>query len=709
MSAGVQRTPSYTRDTVPPVLRTYTKRQRHIEHRIGQVKVQLRLLKRKMESKQVDEDVGRRVVHDLQKQLAWLEIHLYGDWALEVEGAQRPEEWDRMNLCDKICAASSYCMSARAHSWIESSHPTFRDSGRCKESTPLMAHPNRAASIPTSVLYILSWTIRLDIGQTVLQLCIPASLVVFVHHLGTAFGPRLFPIRQWMDVCLTGLEVIVHWYMTARLIDANRPYAVEAIPESAIIALVFQSALILSLTASLVLKITGLRRTCGCSWFDKVDVARVQRSPWWRYPAFAMFGRRLWASTVPGESRWASTVPGESRWVSVARGLLALFVVATMAAFGTYQMVVSPIVENGVMPYRELRGYGLNGLFMAHKTVIGGNWTVVVTWNGYAQITPLALEEAVNVEWSYYYIDTGSKRLRSTGGLCDENGLSSTACFQARPDTRSLPYQTAEGLLAMHVQIDFTQLLAHVEGEEHLINEPFAAGNAAHVYVGLAENFDPAGTATPTIRVFPGTHLLSVVEPVVRQRLKWRSLASLGLENYDTSIILVPVYTIPSPTSKSNNPNISTLTISVEDIFNKPDWIVVQDYRSKSVLDGLSAVGGLGSFLSTLLAILVGTSLMTALVHTKPYSPFGMLHSRMAEKIAGASKAAYPELEAEIEGVQRNPGVVAFLLDTMIDIELLGYRDVRQADDGKLIPPNEQDILSEKVDEESVGLVPKAT
>lgn len=41
-SATVERTPSYTRDTVPPVLRTYTKRQRHIEHRIGQVKVQLR-------------------------------------------------------------------------------------------------------------------------------------------------------------------------------------------------------------------------------------------------------------------------------------------------------------------------------------------------------------------------------------------------------------------------------------------------------------------------------------------------------------------------------------------------------------------------------------------------------------------------------------------------------------------------------------------
>jgi hypothetical protein len=94
-SATVVRTPSYTRDTVPPVLRTHTKRQRHIEHRIGQVKVQLRLLKRKMEAKQVDEEVGRRVVRDLEKQLAWLELHLNGEWAMGVEGAERPAEWGR--------------------------------------------------------------------------------------------------------------------------------------------------------------------------------------------------------------------------------------------------------------------------------------------------------------------------------------------------------------------------------------------------------------------------------------------------------------------------------------------------------------------------------------------------------------------------------------------------------------------------------------
>ncbi|TEB22816.1 hypothetical protein FA13DRAFT_1715772 [Coprinellus micaceus] len=94
-STTVARTPSYTHDTVPPVLRTHLKRQRHIEHRIGQVKVQLRLLKRKMEGKQVDEEVGKRVVRDLEKQLSWLELHLNGEWTLGVDSAERPEEWGR--------------------------------------------------------------------------------------------------------------------------------------------------------------------------------------------------------------------------------------------------------------------------------------------------------------------------------------------------------------------------------------------------------------------------------------------------------------------------------------------------------------------------------------------------------------------------------------------------------------------------------------
>lgn len=168
--------------------------------------------------------------------------------------------------------------------------------------------------------------------------------------------------------------------------------------------------------------------------------------------------------------------------------------------------------------------------------------------------------------------------------------------------------------------------------DEHLRSDPAAEINAAHVYVGLGEQFDFATSAVRPIRVFPGTHLLSIVDHVLRQRLKSQALATLGYEvsdivqrvkqregslkvsqSYQHSVIFEPVYTIPSPFAHSSDPNIATLTITIER-FTKREWVVNQDFRNKSVLIGLSEVGGLSSFLSTLLVMLLGTSLMKAML-----------------------------------------------------------------------------------------------
>jgi hypothetical protein len=68
---------------------------------------------------------------------------------------------------------------------------------------------------------------------------------------------------------------------------------------------------------------------------------------------------------------------------------------------------------------------------------------------------------------------------------------------------------------------------------------------------------------------------------------------------------------IPDPFSDfTGNRNISTLGLTLRKNFSH--WIFIEDYRSRSVLAGLSVIGGLGSFLSTTLVMLVGTSLITA-------------------------------------------------------------------------------------------------
>jgi hypothetical protein len=60
---------------------------------------------------------------------------------------------------------------------------------------------------------------------------------------------------------------------------------------------------------------------------------------------------------------------------------------------------------------------------------------------------------------------------------------------------------------------------------------------------------------------------------------------------------------------------------------------------------------------------------------TKPFSAFGILHglpSQQAE-VARVCKSKYPQLEAELRALktEENRGVVALLLDTLLDLELI--------------------------------------
>jgi hypothetical protein len=55
-------------------------------------------------------------------------------------------------------------------------------------------------------------------------------------------------------------------------------------------------------------------------------------------------------------------------------------------------------------------------------------------------------------------------------------------------------------------------------------------------------------------------------------------------------------------------PNVSTLRITSAPV--EAEWAIVQDYRTKSVLNGFAGVGGLGSFFSIIFVILFGNTLL---------------------------------------------------------------------------------------------------
>lgn len=62
-------------------------------------------------------------------------------------------------------------------------------------------------------------------------------------------------------------------------------------------------------------------------------------------------------------------------------------------------------------------------------------------------------------------------------------------------------------------------------------------------------------------------------------------------------------------------------------------------------------------------------------VGTKPNSPFGILHNIRAfrKEMADRCDEQYPKLRTDLQGLKANPGLDAYIFDTMIDIGALGY------------------------------------
>ncbi|TEB28304.1 hypothetical protein FA13DRAFT_1815865 [Coprinellus micaceus] len=197
--------------------------------------------------------------------------------------------------------------------------------------------------------------------------------------------------------------------------------------------------------------------------------------------------------------------------------------------------------------------------------------------------------------------------------------------------------------------------------------------DAVRVYIGLTDDTAEIVHNTEPILLFPGTNILSVVRPVFRERFKRQGLATLGFESLVLSLVTVIEQTIPNPfMDPPEDKNISTLSLTRHSFPRK--YYFIQDYRTKSVVDGLSSIGGLGSLLSTLLVMLLGTSLITALFREKPQSLFGLLHSIGPSQtiMADACDQKYPALRSDLQKEKEDAGVLSLLLDTLIDIDSLG-------------------------------------
>ncbi|KAJ3541078.1 hypothetical protein NMY22_g4036 [Coprinellus aureogranulatus] len=508
-------------------------------------------------------------------------------------------------------------------------------------------------------------------------------VVTVIHNIGTALGPRLFPLPFCVDIPLSVAEIAARVYVAsyhARLYSGSRNSfdlnILGYIPKLLLLTYVGSWLLAASLIVLLALKVLHMVSI----WHNRValsklDIADLPQCPWWKHPLQALFGIALWSPNVPQSLDVNS---GEPKWLALVRGALAAISVCALAAFGVYNAVVAPISEIGMIPYRQFRASLAPPSFAdVHNQ---RSWKVVLVHDQRPRATA-TLASSVTAISHWGTSDQPPSACHVENATLQRQGAYPT--WEVSVVTCLQPLHEGERTIepTFDITVDHTGLVG---------DTPDWALDSVSVFVGLTDDIEIVFSNTEAIMLFQGTHLLTVVDTVYRQRLKPVALATLGFETSEKFSVASIKQTIPDPRPTTGSDlAMSTLRIAMQDITS--GYNIVEDYRSKSVFTGLSFVGGLGSFLSTLLVILLGTSLMGAVIRSKPHSPFGFLHNIRAlqTQMVAECEKVYPALRRDIEDLEKNPGVVAYILNTLLDMEPLGYRaQAGRESDSDQGPPN---------------------
>ncbi|RXW15444.1 hypothetical protein EST38_g10419 [Candolleomyces aberdarensis] len=536
--------------------------------------------------------------------------------------------------------------------------------------------------------------------QTVLEAIIFGLVVL--HHLLSAFGPRFIPLFTWLDLLLMLAELAFGIFIIVQLSAHWELYKWS--PKRAVGGIFNVWLLTILLAVLLCAKVIQLVDARGSMFFQRLDILRNRASDtpgqerlrrlngggsisWWRYPIHVLFGRKIWERKLPGESFW----------IAFLRGLLALLVIASLAIFGLFEIVLEPVSEIGLTPHRVFRSERLPRTLNTTTPIV---WNLIVMWEKHPG-APRTLSESISLK-PLWGVPRGKNSSQAPfGPECDiieatqdmlpdymDVNYFEVVIFHCPPRVpipldqahsfHPLYHNRADTRPNLFLTANFTGLMA----PGVFPNTPAdMISDSLKVYLALTNDTGDALLTTRPIPLLPGSNLVGVADLMVRQRLKLREVSTFGLpfDLYDTFMIADIPYT--GPETRVNNPrfqipvptgtDISTLRIACQ---NDPrEWTVIQDYRNKSILAGIAAVGGLGSFLSVLFAVWFGNSLLGIVYRTKPLTPFGAFHylDNQKARLITSTNENYGALRSDLQSLKDNPGLLTFIFDTLIDVDIV--------------------------------------
>ncbi|KAJ2931019.1 hypothetical protein H1R20_g6097, partial [Candolleomyces eurysporus] len=481
--------------------------------------------------------------------------------------------------------------------------------------------------------------------------------LIVLHHLLSAFGPRFIPLFTWLDLLLMlselafGIVAVVGFWA---YVENYRWFPKRAI--GGIFSIWLLTILLAVLLCTKVIQLVDAR---GSTFSQRLDILRdrVSDGP----------GQERLKRLSGGES--ISWWRGEPFWIAFLRGLLALLVIASLAIFGLFEIVLEPVSEMGLTPHRVFRSEYLPLTFNSTTPIV---WNLIVRLRESISLMPLwsvptgkdpsqgpfgpeceiieatqdMLPKYVNLEYVEVVIFHCPPRVP----IPPDQAYSFHPLSHDRANTRP----------NLFLKANFTGLMAPGVFPNTRADMIF---DSLKVYLALTNNTEDALLTTRPIPLLPGSNLVGVADLML----------------YDTFMIADIPYTGPEP--GVNDPrfrlrvptgtDVATLRIACQS--DPREWTVIQDYRNKSILGGIAALGGLGAFLSIFFVIWFGNSLLGIVYRTKPLTPFGIFHHLENQKarLSTSTNEKYGALRSDLQSLKENPGLLTFIFDTLIDLDIV--------------------------------------
>ncbi|KAF9523166.1 hypothetical protein CPB83DRAFT_910834 [Crepidotus variabilis] len=508
------------------------------------------------------------------------------------------------------------------------------------------------------------------VGTTVL------SQIILIHHLASAFGPAFGPVFL-LPRCIDG--ILLSLEMTGIVLQVMQNPVAEIFSEthsSKVARTLSWWTLLVVLSGLLIFRL-------GDFW-----AALMERS---LYQSLIKGYDLLWpirnglesgeAENIEDERRgtkifaarvffgnWREHFRGEASWVMYSRGLLSTALILGILIHAWFNLVQQPFQENALRLVREHRATTLPPDIILTRP---GFLRVIVARSHLENFGQTDLAAAVTLQTVY--------RVNKVKGRCALNQTReelvivknkvieietlSFFCHDLSQtvDPEALRVASQADFI---VTVNFTQLGLWDDGG-------FIA-DSVQIYLGLTKNTLDVVTKSSPIVLTPGANLVGLMRTIMRREFLSPRFSVVGIfDIYRTFLTSETVYVWPNSITRSPA---DIGTVRIKPPVKSSEWKVVEEYCEKSVLSGISTVGGLWTFLAGIFAAIYGTSVMKILFALKPLSLFGYAHFLQKEKLRQAYMAEYPRVKDDLQVLPHDRGLLALIHDHLLELDFLSTK-----------------------------------